>query len=147
MQRWKFADLGKECFCPSRTVNLAHLVRRVRTFPIKGVNILERVTRRSPRLGFRLKSRVDTFKVFWRRELVPRLDAAATAHISGVFAPLRHADTVVISYAPGKGTTVRVNSSITASAAHHDLMLAFLDHWLGQRPLSESLKRALLKLP
>ena len=28
--------------------------------------------------------------------------------------------------------------------AHHDLMLAFLDHWLGQRPVSEDLKRTLL---
>jgi hypothetical protein len=26
---------------------------------------------------------------------------------------------------------------------NHDLMLAFLDHWLGQRPVSEELRRAL----
>jgi hypothetical protein len=30
------------------------------------------------------------------------------------------------------------------SGAHHDLMLAFLDHWLGDRPVSEELKRTLL---
>jgi hypothetical protein len=30
------------------------------------------------------------------------------------------------------------------SGAHHDLMLAFLDHWLGDRPVSEDIKRTLL---
>jgi hypothetical protein len=30
------------------------------------------------------------------------------------------------------------------TGASHDLILAFLDHWLGQRPVSEEIKRALL---
>jgi Chalcone isomerase-like len=80
----------------------------------------------------------------WRRELIPRLDAAATTHLRGIFAPLRQGDVVMIEYAPAKGTTVRVNKGVGGSGAHHDLMLAFLDHWLGQHPVSEEIKRTLL---
>jgi Chalcone isomerase-like len=80
----------------------------------------------------------------WRRELVPRLEGPATAHIQGSFAPIQHGDVIVIEYVPSRGTTVRVNKGIAVSEANHDLMLAFLDHWLGQRPLSEEIKQALL---
>ncbi len=81
----------------------------------------------------------------WRRELVPRLEPAATTHLRGSFAPVRDGDVVLIEYAPGRGTTVRVNKGVAVSGAHHDLMLAFLDHWLGQRPVSEEIKRQLLR--
>lgn len=80
----------------------------------------------------------------WRRELVPRLEPQAVAHLLGSFAPLRRGDVVQIEYVPPKGTTVRVNKSIAVSGAHHDVMLAFLDHWLGQRPVSEEIRRTLL---
>jgi hypothetical protein len=80
----------------------------------------------------------------WRRELIPRLDPAATAHLWGTFAPLRDGDVVLIEYVPNKGTVVRVNRAVAVSAANHDLMLAFLDHWLGQRPVSGTIKRTLL---
>jgi hypothetical protein len=80
----------------------------------------------------------------WRGELVPRLESAATAHLRGSFAPLRGGDVVLIEYVPGKGTTVRVNKAVAVGGVNHDLMLAFLDHWLGQRPVSEEIKRTLL---
>jgi hypothetical protein len=57
---------------------------------------------------------------------------------------LRHGDVVLIEYAPRKGTSVHVNRSILVLGEAHELMLAFLDHWLGQRPVSEDLKRTLL---
>jgi hypothetical protein len=79
----------------------------------------------------------------WRRELLPRLESPAVAHLQGSFAPIQHGD-VVVEYVPARGTTVRVNKGVAVSGAHHDLMLAFLDHWLGQRPLSEEIKQALL---
>ena len=80
----------------------------------------------------------------WRPELVPTLKPAGAAHLRGAFAPLRQGDVVLIEYAPAKGTTVRVNKAVAVSNADHDLMLAFLDHWLGQRPVSEEIKRTLL---
>lgn len=82
----------------------------------------------------------------WRRELVPPMEAAATAHLSGTFAALRSGDIVLVEYAPRKGSTVRINRAVAVSGAHHDLVLAFLDHWLGQRPVSEDVKRTLLAL-
>ena len=80
----------------------------------------------------------------WRGELVPRLESAATAHLRGTFAPLRGGDVVLVEYVPGKGTTVRVDKAVAVGGVNHELMLAFLDHWLGQRPVSEEIKRALL---
>jgi hypothetical protein len=80
----------------------------------------------------------------WRKELIPRLDPAATAHLRGTFAPLQDGDVVLIEYVPSKGTVVRVNRAVAVAGANHDLMLAFLDHWLGQRPVSETIKRTLL---
>ena len=80
----------------------------------------------------------------WPRELVPKLEPAATNHLRGAFAPLKRGDVIVIEYSPGKGTIVRVNRSESVVGANHDLMLAFLDHWLGQAPVSEELKRLLL---
>jgi hypothetical protein len=83
----------------------------------------------------------------WRRELVPALDAQGSAHLRGTFAPLRYGDVVLIEYVPKKGTAVSVNTSTTVGEASHDLMLAFLDHWMGQRPVSEAIKKALLGSP
>jgi hypothetical protein len=80
----------------------------------------------------------------WRAELIPRLESAATAHLRGTFAPIRRGDVVLIEYVPGKGTSVRINQAVAVSGVNHDLMLAFLDHWVGQRPLSEEIKRTLL---
>jgi hypothetical protein len=80
----------------------------------------------------------------WQRELIPRLEARAVAQLRSDFAALRQGDVVQIEYAPARGTTVRINRGVAVPDAHHDLMLAFLDHWLGDRPVSEELKRALL---
>ena len=33
-----------------------------------------------------------------------------------------------------------MNNARVVSSAHHDLMLAFLDHWLGQQPVSQEMK-------
>ena len=83
----------------------------------------------------------------WRAELIPPLDSGQFAHLRGVFAPLLSGDVVLVEYAPGRGTTVRVNRGVAVNAAHHDFMLAFLDHWLGPRPVSEEIKDKLLGLP
>jgi hypothetical protein len=51
---------------------------------------------------------------------------------------------VVVEYVPGQGTTVCTNEQAVASKVGHDLVLTFLDHWLGQRPVSEEIKQQLL---
>jgi hypothetical protein len=81
----------------------------------------------------------------WRRELVPRLDLAATTHLRAITAPVRKGDVLLVEYEPGRGTTIRGNKTVVTSRAPHGLMIAFLDHWLGQRPVSEDVKRILLE--
>ena len=81
----------------------------------------------------------------WRRELVPRLDPATTANLLAMAASVRQGDVLTIEYARGRGTTIRRNTLIAVSRAPHDLMVAFLDQLLGQRPVSEDLKRTLLE--
>jgi hypothetical protein len=51
---------------------------------------------------------------------------------------------IVITFREDLRRTIRVDSGVAVSRASHDLMLAFLDHWIGQRPVSEEMKRALL---
>ena len=83
----------------------------------------------------------------WRRELVPSLDPAAAAQLRMITASMRKGDVLLVEYARGKGTTLRGNRLTVATRAPHGLMVAFLDHWLGQRPVSEDLKRTLLDDP
>ena len=82
--------------------------------------------------------------VEWWQELIPRLEAQAVAHLRGTFAGLRSGDVVQIEYVPGQGTTLRVGKAVVVTGANHDLMMAFLDNWIGQRPISEEMKRALV---
>ena len=58
---------------------------------------------------------------------------------------LAKGDVLTVEYEPGKGTTIRGNALTAGSRAPHGLMVAFLDQWLGQRPVSEDLKRTLLE--
>jgi chalcone isomerase-like protein len=81
----------------------------------------------------------------WRRELVPRLDPVATTHLRAILGSMRKGDVLLVEYAPGQGTTILGNRLTAVSRAPHDLMVAFLDQWLGQRPVSEDLKRTLLE--
>ena len=81
----------------------------------------------------------------WQRELIPHLEAAAIEQLRRIFAPVRTGDVLQIDYTLDKGTTVRVNRSQAVTRGSHDLMLAFLDHWLGQRPVSDEMKQELLR--
>jgi hypothetical protein len=81
----------------------------------------------------------------WQRELIPALEGPAITALRRIFSPLRRGDVVRIEYTRDKGTTVRVNRDVAVSRGSHELMLAFLDHWIGQRPVSEQMKAALLR--
>jgi hypothetical protein len=80
----------------------------------------------------------------WRSELIPPLNAAGSNHLRNAVGSLRRGDFMVVEYSPQLGTTVKVNKILAVPSATHDLMLAFIDHWLGQRPVSEEMKRQLL---
>jgi hypothetical protein len=80
----------------------------------------------------------------WRRELVPSLGLADAAYLRAITGPARKGDVLLVEYEPGRGTTIRGNTTTAVSRAPHGLMIAFLDQWIGQRPVSEDLKRTLL---
>ncbi len=80
----------------------------------------------------------------WRRELVPNLNPAAVSSLQRAFAALQAGDVVLVAYIPEKGTEIRLNKSTIVKEGDHDVMLAFLDHWLGQRPVSEEIKNELM---
>lgn len=82
----------------------------------------------------------------WRAELLPRMNAAGSTHLRNAFGSLRHGDLLMVEYAPRTGTVVKINKTLVVPTAGHDLMLAFLDHWVGQRPVSEDMRRQLLGL-
>jgi hypothetical protein len=82
--------------------------------------------------------------VDWRRELVPNLNAAAVSSLERGFAALEAGDVLIVSYVPGRGTSIRLNRNTIVAEGEHDVMLAFLDHWLGQRPVSQDIKSALV---
>jgi hypothetical protein len=83
----------------------------------------------------------------WRRELVPDLNPGAATQLRVLTASVRKGDVLLIEFEPGKGTTIRGGRQTIVTRAPHDIMIAFLDHWLGQRPVSEELKRTLLGRP
>lgn len=104
-------------------------------------------TPKALRIDIRHEDDIRRAAVDWRPELVPRLPASDAAHLRGTFAPLRRGDVVLVRYQPRRGTTVLVNSATAVSGADHDLMAAFLDHWIGQQPVSDEVKQALLGPP
>ena len=114
--------------------------------PIDRARLLSPDVPKALRIEIRYRDDLSRRKpaIDWQGELIPRLEEPAIAHLRGAFAPLRQGDVVLVEYVPGKGTTVRINKGVTVPAASHDLMLAFLDHWIGQRPVSEEIKRTLL---
>ena len=85
-----------------------------------------------------------TLSLDWRPELIPPLEPAARTQLRGALAPLVRGDVVIVEYAPGKGTSIRINKTVVVSGISHDLMVAFLDHWIGQRPVSEDIRQQLL---
>lgn len=80
----------------------------------------------------------------WRNELQPALTTAEQQTLRVAYTRLQAGDTLTISYVPGEGTHVAVNDDIVLRSEGADVMHAFLDQWLGQDPVSDDIKSALL---
>jgi len=81
----------------------------------------------------------------WRTELEPALTQPQQQTLRAAYSRLQSGDTLTISYIPGDGTHVVVNTRTVLQSKGRDLMHAFLDQWLGQDPVSEEIKAALLR--
>jgi len=72
-------------------------------------------------------------------ELQPRL-----AQFSAMFDDMHEGDVVWLDYLPEEGTRVTINGTIKGTVAGADFNAALLSVWLGEDPVTSSLKKALL---
>ena len=66
------------------------------------------------------------------------------AQFNGLFDTVKKGDRIVLDYVPGKGTTVTINATEKGTIGgkeFNDLLLAI---WLGDKPVAEKLRKALL---
>lgn len=71
--------------------------------------------------------------------LIPRLK-----QFVGLFDDMHEDDVVWLDYAPGEGTRVTINGETKGNIPGKDFNAALLGVWLGNKPVTESLKNALL---
>lgn len=74
---------------------------------------------------------------------LPKLRARLDRFVS-VIPDLREGDELVITYVPGKGTTLTSRSGATVTIEGKDFADALFSVWLGSHPVDEKLKRAML---
>ena len=71
--------------------------------------------------------------------LADRLD-----QFKGMFGTMREGDLVWLDYLPGTGTRVTINGVEKGVITGHDFAVALFNVWLGPKPVTDSLKDALL---
>lgn len=79
----------------------------------------------------------------WRTLLRREVDAATYARLQRVFRGLSKGDNVMLVYQPDAGTGMFHNGEPVARVAGKSLMNAVLAQWLGDDPVSESLRATL----
>jgi hypothetical protein len=65
---------------------------------------------------------------------------------NAMFDTLVEGDRVKIDYAPGKGTNVTINGEVKGTVVGGGFRKALLKIWLGDEPVTDSLKKAMLGL-
>ena len=80
----------------------------------------------------------------WRDELRAVLTPNELRKLRSAYAQVRAGDFITISYVPGQGSRLTVNDDVVLESKGREMMYAFLQQWLGQRPVSENIKTALL---
>lgn len=64
--------------------------------------------------------------------------------INRAYRDVREGDSYTLTYVPGKGTTLRLNGSPLVTIPGHDFAAAYFRIWLGDDPISASMRDALL---
>jgi hypothetical protein len=64
--------------------------------------------------------------------------------INRAYRDVREGDSYTLTYVPGKGTTLRLNGSPLVSIPGHDFASAYFRIWLGDDPISKSMRDTLL---
>jgi hypothetical protein len=83
-----------------------------------------------------LEKNVDTTTL---RSLRPRID-----RFNSLYVDVKPGDRYALTYVPGRGTILALNGHEIGEIEGEDFAAAVFAMWLGQQPLSDSLKRDLL---
>lgn len=67
--------------------------------------------------------------------------------INGLYRDVKHGDRYTLTYLPGKGTELAWNGTILGVIDGADFAGAYFRIWLGEHPISESMRRSLLQPP
>lgn len=80
----------------------------------------------------------------WREKLLPVLQGSQVERLRHAYAVCQPGDLISIHYIPAVGTRVWWRDRLLIAQDGHELMRAFLDLWLGDSPVSDTLRYALL---
>ena len=72
---------------------------------------------------------------------------ARIARFNALFVGVKKNDVITLDYRPGEGTRVNYNDQIKGNIPGEDFNKALLNIWLGEKPVTASLKKALLGTP
>ncbi|MDH5632446.1 MAG: chalcone isomerase family protein [Gammaproteobacteria bacterium] len=73
------------------------------------------------------------------KTMKPRID-----QLAAMFPAMKTGDRAVLEYSPDTGTTVTINGQSRGSIAGADFNRALLSVWIGEKPITGSLKAAML---
>lgn len=83
-----------------------------------------------------LARNVDAATLTSLRERLDRINQA--------YRDVKPGDSYTLTYVPGVGTTLRLNGNALITLPGHDFAAAYFRIWLGDKPINESLRDALL---
>jgi hypothetical protein len=69
------------------------------------------------------------------------------AHYNDMFETIKSGDEIVLDYIPGKGTQVTIRGKVKGVVPGKDFNDALLNLWLGEDPISSTLRSELLSYP
>jgi hypothetical protein len=81
----------------------------------------------------------------WRTRIEDAVSAEMLRTLQGFYKRIRSGDVVTVGYAPDSDTTLRINGEAVVSQSGNDLIDTMLRIWIGDSPISDNLKRLLLK--
>ena len=80
----------------------------------------------------------------WAEELLPPLPDRKVQELRQVYQKLNQGDELVVTYAPGSGTTVKLNGETVFTDPGSELIAGVVDVFLGPNPASENVRQSLL---
>ena len=98
------------------------------------------------RIRILYKDLPDRMPAEWRETFEAELNRELLGRLKRAFRRLEQGDVLLFSFRPGGSTEIAVNGEVLLTDPGHDLMLALIDQWMGDRPVSKNLRRLLLRL-